>query len=91
MYFETNRCDSGPYGSDFSLALRAVLGARIPENQLSLSDTFGRLTGKHEGDLSVLLWHVQLEARSGYDEVDLQLSFVSSVAERKRAANLTTA
>lgn len=31
MYLDAKRCDSGPYGSDFSLALRAVLGARIPD------------------------------------------------------------
>jgi hypothetical protein len=30
MYLEAKRCDSAPYGSDFSVALLAVLGALIP-------------------------------------------------------------
>jgi hypothetical protein len=63
---------SAPYGSDFSLALRAVLGARIPAIELARQICFwSGLAGEDKGDLGVLFGHEKLEPRAGSDKVDL--------------------
>jgi len=55
IYLEENRCDSAPYGSDFSLALRAVLGARTPIEMSAIHQILLRPhTSENKGEFCVL-------------------------------------